>query len=440
MPLGRSRRLKQIAASHPLAGKKVWIPRMSYGSARAMAAVFRSIGVDADCTPASDERTRELGAKFTTGDECYPTKITVGDFLKLLEQPGVDPQRLVFFMPTAEGPCRFGQYAPHLKAVLASIGYPGVTVLSPTSENGYQGLGDLAGVFVRSAWRALVAGDILLKLLLKTRPYELDSGSADQVYEASLDDFCRTLEVPSPSAKEQLERLKASLGRARERFRRLPARYDSERPLIGIVGEIFCRLNTFSNDEVVRRLEEHGAEAWMSDITEWVWYTNSEQTRRLRLEGRYFSLATLGVEVRAHIQKKDEHELLAPFGEDFRGQEEPENIGVILGYAEPYLPAAGALGEMVLSIGKCVYLARKGVDGILDISPFTCMNGIVCEAIYPRVSADLGDIPIRNFYFDGTQSELDRDLGIYVELARSYRDRKRYPRLYPACFPAPVPA
>jgi len=436
----RRRAVKQVPPSHPLAGKKIWIPRMSYGSARAFAAAFRSIGIDAECTPASDERTRELGGQFTSGDECYPAKITVGDFLKLLEQPGVDPRGLVFLMPTAEGPCRFGQYAVHLKAVLASIGYPEVTVLSPTSENGYQGLGELAGVFVRTAWRALVAGDILLKLLLKTRPYELEPGSADQAYEAALDDLCRTLEVPYAAAGEQMQALKASLVRARERFRRLPARYDPARPLIGIVGEIFCRLNTFSNDEVVRRLEEHGAEAWMSDISEWVWYTNSEQRRRWRLEGRSFSLAMLGARLRARYQRRDEHELVKLLADDFRGYEEPEDISVVLRYAEPYLPAAGALGEMVVNLGKSVYLARRGVDGILDISPFTCMNGIVCEAIYPRVSQELGGIPIRNFYFDGTQAELDRDLGIYVELARSYRARKPFPRTYPAYFPAPTPA
>jgi predicted nucleotide-binding protein (sugar kinase/HSP70/actin superfamily) len=89
---------------------------------------------------------------------------------------------------------------------------------------------------------------------------------------------------------------------------------------------------------------------------------------------------------------------------------------------------------MVLSVGKAAYLAKKGADGIIDISPFTCMNGIVSEAIYPRLSKDFGGIPIRNFYFDGTQSDLDRDLGIYMELARSYKERKTFKREYPACF------
>ena len=56
------------------------------------------------------------------------------------------------------------------------------------------------------------------------------------------------------------------------------------------------------------------------------------------------------------------------------------------------------------------------------------LNGIVSEAIYPRVSRDLGGIPIRSFYFDGTQSDLDRDLGVYIELARGYQRRKKFPR------------
>jgi predicted nucleotide-binding protein (sugar kinase/HSP70/actin superfamily) len=108
----------------------------------------------------------------------------------------------------------------------------------------------------------------------------------------------------------------------------------------------------------------------------------------------------------------------------------------VLRLAEPYLPPSGVMGEMVLSVGKAAYLAKHGADGIIDISPFTCMNGIVSEAIYPKLSKDYGGIPIRNFYFDGTQSDLDRDLGIYMELARSYREKKQNRRQYPTYFAA----
>ena len=86
---------------------------------------------------------------------------------------------------------------------------------------------------------------------------------------------------------------------------------------------------------------------------------------------------------------------------------------------------------MVTNVGRSVCLALRGADGIVDISPFTCMNGVVSEAIYPKLSRDYSNIPIRNFYFDGQQSDLDRDIGIYLEMARSYRQRKPYKRLYP---------
>jgi predicted nucleotide-binding protein (sugar kinase/HSP70/actin superfamily) len=100
----------------------------------------------------------------------------------------------------------------------------------------------------------------------------------------------------------------------------------------------------------------------------------------------------------------------------------------------PYLPYTGALGEMVLSTGKTIYLHQKGADGVIDISPFSCMNGIVTEAIYPRLQKDVDDMPIRTFYFDGTQGDLERDVGIFIELARTYARRKTKERRYPAYF------
>jgi len=405
-----------------LAQKKIYIPPMAYGSARAFASAFRALGLQAEPTPPSDHRTRELGARHTSGDECYPAKVTVGDFMKVLEGPDADPTRIALFMPTAQGPCRFGQYAPYLRQILDANGYDNVEILSPTSQNAYQGLGALAGPFVRTGWRALLSADLLQKLLLIYRPYEQQRGDTAETYEASLDDLCRTLETTPCEPGVQLSALRDSLVRSRDRFRKLGGRGGRVLPLIGIVGEIFCRLNTFSNDNLVQCLEQYGAEAWLSDLVEWIWYTNSEHFRKLKLTGRLWTAEALGAWVRKRVQKHDEHVLAAPFAEDFRGREEPD-VYEILECARPYLPREGAFGEMVLSVGKVVYLARKGAAGIIDISPFTCMNGIVCEAIYPRISRDLGGIPIRNFYFDGTQSDLDRDLGVYMELARSYQTR-----------------
>lgn len=427
-PIANSRR---IPPTHPLYGKKTYVPRMVEGGARALAAVLRSLGVDADVTPHSNARTMDLGGKFSSGDECYPLKVTVGDFLRIAEQPGFDPKKTAFFMVTGHGPCRFGQYASYLQHVLAQIGCQEITVFQPTTEKGYSDFGEASNLFTRGVWRAIVAGDILLKLLLKTRPYEITLGSADAAFEENVQALCKVLEISYDSHDKQMDALCGCMLGARERFRNLPVQFDGSKPLIGVVGEIFCRLNEFSNNELVRRLETAGAEVWINDLSEWIWYTNADQHRRLQVYGRQISMEAAGAFIRNYIQRKDEHVLLAMFKEDFRGYEEPHEIQVVLDGAEPYLPAMGANGEMVLNVGKAVYFARKGLDGVIDISPFSCMNGIVGEAVYPRVSRDHAGIPIRNFYFDGTNSDLDRDIGIFLELAQSYRRRKPWRREMP---------
>lgn len=415
-----------------LDGRRLYIPPMAYGSARAVAAVFRSLGIEAMPTPPSDERTLELGGRYTSGDECYPEKVTLGDALRIAEQPDFEPEKTAFFMPTATGPCRFGQYAILLEKVFREIGAGDVLVFSPSSRDGYGGIG--SENVERAVWRSLVAADALRKMLLRSRPYETARGEMDRVYEESQKRLCDALEKGGIPAGKRLEMIADVLRMAREEFRAVPAKYTKDRPLIGIVGEIFCRLNRFSNEDLARKVEEQGGETWLSDIVEWVWYTNSEKRLRIKDEGLHVAANLAKEKMKEMVQRGDEHAIMKPFEEDFVGIEEPEGVEEILENAEPYLPRRGALGEMVLSVGKSVYLHDKGADGVIDISPFSCMNGIVCEAVYPQVSKDFDGIPIRNFYFDGTQVDLEQQIGIFLELARSYRDRKRVDRRFPAYF------
>jgi predicted nucleotide-binding protein (sugar kinase/HSP70/actin superfamily) len=89
---------------------------------------------------------------------------------------------------------------------------------------------------------------------------------------------------------------------------------------------------------------------------------------------------------------------------------------------------------MVLSAGMVDSFFRMGADGVIDVSPFSCMNGLVSEALYPRQSEEHGGLPIRVFYFDGTARDLTLDLEIFLEMARGYQQRKPHPRRYPSWF------
>ena len=425
-------KVRQAIRDYGLEGRRLYLPQMPYGGSYLLASAIRSIGFDAWVTSDSDERTLELGGRVTSGDECYPQKITVGDFLRIIEDEG--REKVAFLMPTANGPCRFGQYMHLIRAKFDELGYDDVPIISITSNDGYQSIGAYSQDLIRTAWRAVLAQDILMKTLLKTRPYEREKGSADRIYMESLVEVGDAVSTMGVTHKDRLAAIRAALLTARDRFRAVPADYDRSRPLVGVVGEIFCRSNTFSNFDLVRLVEEQGGECWLADIGEWVWYVDDEHRRRLEDEGRRLSKESAGRVIKSKIQRADEHALYRDWQEDFAGYEEPHSVREVLELSKPYLPYTGALGEMVLSTGKSIYMYEKGADGIIDISPFSCMNGIVTQAIYPVMQRDLDGLPIRVFYFDGTQADLERDVGIFIELARTYQRRKKRPRRYPACF------
>ncbi len=418
-----------------LEGRTLYIPQMSHSGAVVFAAAFRSVGINSQVCPDSDSHSMELGRRHTSGEECLPACVTLGAFLKITEQPGFDPAGAAFFMPGSDGPCRFGQYAPYIRKVLRDLGLDQIPVFSPSSKDGYGGMAEQKNELMRNALRALASSDALRKMLHRTRPYEKNKGDADAVFERAIRSVERVIERQGVPAERRMEELLAALAVAREEFRAVPADYTRKRPLVGVVGEIFCRLTPFTNDQTIRKLEEYGAECTLAHIVEWVWYTNVEHEKNLRQAGKRFSTAMLGAKIKDYIQHKDEHRIHHVFHEDFHGYEDPP-IEKVLEHSQPYLPWTGALGEMTLSVGKAIFHYHQGCDGVVDISPFTCMNGIVTEAVYPRVSADHDHMPIRNFFFDGTAKDLDGDVAIFVELARAYQARKKTRRVYPFNFAA----
>jgi len=413
----------------PLAGRKVYFPSMTEAGVRAIASAFRSMGIDAVAMPPSDDETLALGGRYSSGEECLPLKVTLGDVLKLLVHGEVRADRMALFMPTSDGPCRFGQYGPYIKRVLEDMGYGDVLVISPTCNDGYDGIGEHASELVRTSWRAMIGAELLTKLLLRIRPYENERGAADAAYQRALSAFCDAVEGRGKKAAGWMGRLKESLAGGRALLHAVPADFSAPKPLIGIVGEIFCRLNHFSNDDVVRKVEEAGGECWISDVSEWLWYTNAAHIRLLKRFRKHLTMEMFGAKLKWHLQQRDEMELHSVFGADFRGYEEAHDINDVIELARPYLLPDGALGEMLLSVGKAMYLHRKGADGVLDINPFSCMNGIVSEAVYPRLSRDCDGLPVRVIYYDGTHTDRRYELDIFMDLVREYSARKRTVRV-----------
>lgn len=397
--------------------KKIYIPLMCDHSF-AVAAAFRACGVDADVFPESDEETLYWGRKLTSGKECYPCILTTGDMVKLVKDPKFDHSRAAFFMPSGNGPCRFGQYHRFHRLILDDLGFQHVPIYSPNQdETLYNDLGIMGSEFTRLGWQGIVAVDLLMKKLLETRPYEREKGVSDQVYQICLNRVCDTI--------ERRGNLEEALHESVKDFNQIEVEGVGMKPLIGIVGEIFVRLNRFANEDIIRKIEQFGGEAWIAPLTEWILYVNTIAKRRSLKKKSFSNL--LKVFLTDYYQKKDEHHLERLFKGQLRKFGEPKTRSIFR-KAKPYLDSSFE-GEAILSVGKTIDFAKRGASGIVNIMPFTCMPGTIVSTLLKRYREEHNNIPILNMAYDGQeQTNTLTRLEAFMYQAKEYQERNHRKR------------
>ena len=392
--------------------RKIYLPPMA-DQALALVAGFEACGGEAESLPDSDDETLELGRRLTSGKECYPLILTTGDLAKLLRRPDFDPERSAFFMPAANGPCRFGQYHRFHRLILDELGFPQVPVYSPDqSESMYQEVGMVGEDYSRIVWNGVVAIDLLEKKLRATRPYERNAGESDKVYKHYLQKTYETV--------RDRQDLPAVLRQARGAFEDLSLKSNGRKPIVGIVGEIYTRANQFSNEDAVREIEALGGEVWMPPIGEWLLYV-THSSRHDAWNARHY-LRYLKFSLEDRVQKKVEHELEEIFDGCIKNLREP-SIAEIFEMAKDYLHPSFE-GEAILSMGKSRDFVRKGAAGLVNIMPFACMPGTVVNSLFKRFREEHHNIPFLNLAYDGQeQSQTRTRLEAFMYQVRQFHER-----------------
>jgi len=393
------RKPKTIVMTKDADHRKVYVPYMAE-QALALVGAFQACGIDADLTPVPNQETISWGRKYTSGKECYPCILTTGDMVRVIKSPDFDRNKVAFFMPSGNGPCRFGQYHRLHRLILDDLGYPDVPIYSPTQdEHLYKDLGMLGKNFTRLAWQGMVAMDLLDKKLRETRPYEVHAGDTDKVFRQSLKKAYEIIRDSKDDPRTCLDGLIHALKEARRNFDRIEQINPGSKPRIGIVGEIYIRSNAFSNEFIVLELEKLGAEVWLPPISEWFLYLNFTSQRYSLRNKRYGTFwRTYITEL---VQKRDEHKLDHVFDGSLINHPEP-SIPETLREAKTYLDDSFE-GEAVLSVGKCGDYVKKGVSGLVNVMPFTCMPGTIVGAVMKRYREGHKDIPFLNMAYDGQE-------------------------------------
>jgi predicted CoA-substrate-specific enzyme activase len=371
--------------------RRIFVPPMHPISSELAAAAFRAEGMDAVAMPLETQADLDLGQRLARGSECLPLRTTIGTYINNAARDTSGKGR-IFFMPGANGPCRFGQYMALHRQILDHADGKDTLLLSPSSENFYFGLSE---ELRRRLWHALLSGDILMKMLCRIRPYEVTQGDADRETEV----WKKALSL----AVEHSEDLRPTLTRASRAFSRIAMR-DERRPVVGIVGEIYVRNNAFCNEELIRHIESHGGEAWLTPISEWFLYTGAEDLRRFKDLPKTFkeglAHATRLIKSRFLLSTEASHYEAA--GSILGDRHEPP-ITQTIEAAQPYLKFSVG-GETVLTLGRAVMFARQGAALVVNASPFSCMAGTVTAALLAGVERAHG-VPVVNPFYEGTGTE-----------------------------------
>jgi predicted CoA-substrate-specific enzyme activase len=422
---GRSRALRAPFLGHPplrershYTGRRVWIPFMS-DHAHAYAGAFRFGGLDARVLPPPDDELMASAEAVGTGKECHPYRVLLADLDRLA---GRHRRGDLFYISGSTLPCLIQQYGKGMEALLEERGVRDLELLSPTMP-GYWDLLGFEGYF--RLYCGLFAVDLLTRAACTLRPYERSPGLTDALHALNLRDLQDAL--AGGDVKAALERCTARL----DAVERLPG----SRPLVGVAGDIYTRINPAANHDLFAWLERQGCEVWpapfLVDLVEYglmegvLSAFRGRQLRQLLYQG--FVLA--GQQVGNWFVRRGlgSPGLVLPWGNrwtevEARWREEPP-LEVFSELARPYV---GRRGNSLVrwNVAKMVDFARRGAHGVINAVGQNCMVGTASAAIMGRIRAEHGGIPMVTLYYGSTPTAaLRAALEAFVHQVRGYTPR-----------------
>ncbi|HIS88158.1 TPA: CoA protein activase [Candidatus Avigastranaerophilus faecigallinarum] len=347
----------------------------------AWSAALKKLGIEPFIPPHTSKKTLEVAAKYSPESICLPYKMVLGNFLQAIEK-GADYVAMI----SSPGICRLGEYGQSIKNVLKDLGYEDKYTelqLYDGFKGMYTFLTQLSGVknpvilakAINIAVRKVFVLDRIENLFSYYRAREIVTGTAEKHYNRAL-----SLIIEANNTKE----LKAFEKEAIEEIKKTEIDVNRDVLTVDITGEIFLVQEPFSNQNIEKELGRMGV-----------------QTRR--------SLTVSGFIKDAIIPKAFK-----------KGETHLERAYRM---ARPYL-MRDIGGDALESVSDVAYANERGVDGIIHVSPFTCMPEIMSQNIFPTMRENC-EIPILTLILDeqtGRAGYITR-LEAFVDLMRR---RKMY--------------
>lgn len=391
----------------------ILVPQMSPIHFQFVQAAVKPEGYNMEVLPSVDVSAIDEGLKYVNNDACYPSIIVVGQLMKALNSGKYDLDKTALIISQTGGGCRATNYIAFIRQALKSSKLDHVPVISLNAGGLEENPGfKLTLPLLEKLVQSMLYGDLFMRVLYKTRPYEAEKGAANRLYDHWVD-VCKQSLVKG-TRKTFISNLKGIT----KAFDELPLR-DIKKPRVGLVGEILVKFHPTANNNIVDLLEREGAEAVMPDLIDFFTYSAYNSV----IKNKYLA---------GSMKKRLSSEAFIALIEYYRKPmvtalnnserfEGPKHIKVLGKLAEPHLSLCNQTGEGWFLTAEMIELIHGGVDNIVCMQPFACLpNHITGKGMIKELKNSYPKSNIVPIDYDPGASEVNQINRIKLMLATAY--------------------
>ena len=387
---------KEMKYSHTIIG-----PQMSPIHFRILKHAFNACGYNFVILDAVDPKAVDTGLKYVNNDACYPSIIVAGQMIAALESGKYDVNHTSLIITQTGGGCRASNYIGFIRRALTDAGFDNVPVLSLSAQGFEKNPGfKITPGLLHRLLMAVMVGDVLMRVLYRTRPYELVPGSADALYEKW--NAKAEKQVKSMSLRGYHKLLKGII----KDFDELPLK-PIKKPRVGVVGEILVKFHPTANNKIVETIEREGAECVMPDLADFFFYSfatgifRHEELAFPKQTERNAKLFVWFMELYRNKMKK--------YLNNSRRFEAPSSIYDLMKGVDDIVQLGNITGEGWFLTAEMVELIKEGVPSIACVQPFACLpNHVTGKGMIKELRRRFPGANISAIDYDPGSSEVNQ--------------------------------
>ena len=379
-------------------------PQMSPIHFELLEPAFRASGYNLVVLGNDNKNAVNAGLKYVNNDACYPSLITVGMFMDAVTSGKYDTDHLAIIMSQTGGGCRASNYVGFIRRALEKAGYPQIPVISLNLSDLEKNPGfKINFSLAQRGIYCLIFGDILMRCIYATRPYEAEEGATDAMHQKWVQKITDYVSTDRAISHRTFKRFCREIV---QDFDNIPRR-DIKKPKVGIVGEILVKFMPMANNFLADLLESEGAEPVIPDLMDfflYCFYNNKFKAENLGFKKSTWTKSKLGI-WGIEFLRKTAHQALA----ESRHFTPPESIYKTAEGAKDIVSLGNQTGEGWFLTGEMVELINSGVNNIVCCQPFACLpNHIVGKGVIKELRHQYPKSNIVAIDFDPGASEVNQ--------------------------------